>query len=230
MTIVGSIAVVGANGYVGQALCRRMEGTGLVRVTRKNYEAARAGSYDVLVNCAMPSKRFWARENPALDFLATVERTADLVYGWRYKKFVQVSSVSARCQPDTAYGRHKAAAEVVCGGGENLVVRLGPLYSRDLKKGVLCDIRRGRVYVAASSRYAFTPLEWVADWVACNLDESGTVEVGARGGVELQAIADHLKLKVEFSGPVDDQLIVGATGPDARVVLGFMEGRWDGVY
>ena len=39
-------------------------------VTRENYEEARdARKYDILINAAMPSKRFWAKNNPYKDFL-----------------------------------------------------------------------------------------------------------------------------------------------------------------
>ena len=65
-------------------------------VTRATYEEARALSYDVIVNAAMPAGRFWAKNNPERDFVETVEKTAKLLYGWRYTSFVQVSSVSAR--------------------------------------------------------------------------------------------------------------------------------------
>src|SRR3989344_8165754 len=96
-----SIAVVGARGYVGSALSRALTSMGrclVVEVTRKNYAETARESYDVLINCAMPSARFWAKSNPEKDFIETVEKTAQLLYAWNFKKFVQVSSVSARCQ------------------------------------------------------------------------------------------------------------------------------------
>src|SRR4051812_40250439 len=108
------VALAGARGFVGSALSLtlgRRAGVELVEVTRENCQQAReAGPYDVLINAAMPSKRFWARENPLLDFQETVAKTVEFYYNWKYKKFVQISSVSARCQTGTVYGRHKRAA------------------------------------------------------------------------------------------------------------------------
>jgi nucleoside-diphosphate-sugar epimerase len=221
--------VVGAKGYVGSALAasfRKLPSCTVVEVTRENYGAMQAREYDVLVNAAMPSARFWAKNNPREDFTETVQKTADLVYGWRFKKFVQISSVSARCQLDTVYGRHKAAAEAICNFGDNLVVRFGALYSEELKKGVLMDMLQGKkVFVDGRSRYCFTPLSFAADWVARNLGRTGIVEVGARNAIALEEVAWHIGAKVEFEGVLDHQEIVNPAPdfPEAREVLAFME-------
>lgn len=223
------VAVVGAKGYVGGALSTalmRDASCTIVEVTRDNYVEMQKGEYDILINCAMPSGRFFAKNNPEQDFIETVKKTADLLYGWQFKKFVQVSTVSARCQLDTVYGRHKAAAENLCNFGDNLIVRLSAMYSSDLTKGALVDIKQGKkVYVDAQSRYAFTPLPFVGQWIANNLDKTGVIEVGARNTITLREIADHLDTKVEFEGPVDIQEIVDPKSdfPDARDVLAFLD-------
>jgi nucleoside-diphosphate-sugar epimerase len=224
-----SVAVVGATGYVGSALsaalaCR--QSIAVTSVTRANYAEMRGRSYNVLINAAMPAARFWAKNNPEKDFVETVQKTADLVYGWTYGKFVQISTVSARCQLDTVYGRHKAAAEKICGFGDNLIVRLGPMYSKSLSKGVLVDMLQGRkVFIDAESRYCFAPLEFAANWVAANLGRSGTVEVGARNAVRLREVADYLGGDVEFEGALDHQEIEHPEPgfPDARWVFGYLD-------
>jgi hypothetical protein len=196
-------------------------------VTRANTAQIQGQTFDLLVNAAMPSKRFLAKTDPCRDFVETVQKTADLFYRWRYGKFVQISTVSARCQLDTVYGRHKAAAEKLCGVGNHLIIRLGPLYSPDLDKGVLIDMLQGRkVYCAAESRYGFAPLEFVSAWIAGHLDRTGTVEVGARNAVELREVADRLGCKVEFEGAVDHQEIQDPEPdfPDAREVIRALDG------
>lgn len=224
-----SVAVVGANGYVGSALYAALAQNPDLSVTpviRANYAEMREGSFDIVINAAMPSGRFWAKNNSYNDFVETVQKTADLIYGWRFGKFIQISTISARCQLDTVYGRHKAAAENICRFGDNLIVRLGPMYSKGLSKGVLVDMLQGRkVFVAAESRYCFAPLEFVASWIAANLRRSGMVEVGARNAVRLRAVADYLGVKVEFEGAVDNQQIQdpGEDYPDARDVLAFLD-------
>jgi nucleoside-diphosphate-sugar epimerase len=223
-----SVAVVGAAGYVGRALhAALLEDTAnqVVGVTRSDYASRRSDSFDVLINCAMPSGRFWARQHPEEDFAETVQKTADLVYGWSFGKLVQVSTLSARCQLHTIYGRHKAAAEKLCRPDQDLVVRLGPMYSPDLSKGVLVDLLNDRpVFAAAQSRYCFAPLDFVCAWIASNLERSGLVEVGARNAVSLAEVAAHIGAKSEFQGAVDDQEVerLEPDFPDAAGVLAFV--------
>ncbi|TSC61263.1 MAG: AviX11, partial [Parcubacteria group bacterium Athens0416_74] len=192
-----SIAVVGANGYVGGALCtalKSMPNYVVHAVTRESYDEMRAGRYDILINAAMPAARFAAKNDPQKDFIETVEKTAQLLYGWKYGKFVQISTVSARCQLDTVYGRHKAAAEQLCDFSGNLIVRLGAMYSPEIQKGVLVDMAKGqKVYVDGDSRYCFAPRDFVARWIAEHLEREGIVEVGARNAIALRDIAKHLK-------------------------------------
>ncbi len=223
------VAVVGASGYVGRALVRSLEQdprNTVTAVTRANYAEMQGGAFDLLINAAMPSKRFLAKTDPSHDFVETVQKTADLFYRWRYGKFVQISTVSARCQLDTVYGRHKAAAERLCGFGNHLTVRLGPMYSPDLDKGVLLDILQGRkVYCAAESRYCFAPLDFVSSWISTHLDRTGIVEVGARNAVELREVADYMGAQVEFEGAADHQEIQDPEPdfPDARKVFRLLD-------
>lgn len=225
------VAVVGASGYVGQTLTRTLQRDSryaVTAVTRANYVQMQGRSFDILVNAAMPSRRLWAERNSGEDFIETVQKTADLFYRWRYGKFVQISTVSARCQLDTVYGRHKAAAEKLCGCGDHLIVRLGPMYSPDLDKGVLVDMLQGRkVYAAMESRYCFAPLEFVSAWITAHLDRTGTVEVGARNAVTLREVADHLGGGIEFEGAADHQEIeqLEPGFPDARDVFRFLDDR-----
>jgi dTDP-4-dehydrorhamnose reductase len=225
-----TVAVVGARGYVGRALCAALEKRDhvqLIQVTRDNYAVRRAeGPYDVLVNAGMPSGRFSASRDPQGDFDATVRLTADLVHRWTFGHFVQVSTVSARSQLDTVYGRHKAAAERLCPPDSSLVVRLGPMYSDDLDKGVLIDMLHGRpVYVAGESRYCFAPRDFSARWIADNLERRDVVEVGARDAITLAEVARHVGAPSTFEGAVDHQEIdhPDPAFPAAADVLDFME-------
>lgn len=221
------IAVIGAGGFVGQALSEafaRNPRFQLFRVTRDNYETMKQTHYDYLINAAMPSKRFWAEKNPALDYDETVQKTKRLLREWHYKKFIHISSVSARMQQNTVYGKHKAEAEKLC-GPTALIVRLTAMYGENLSKGALIDIlNRRKVFISGESRYSFTPIEFVGEWLIKNLDRTGTVEVGARNSISLQEIASALGETAEFEGPTDIQEIQNPEPgfPDARSVIDFM--------
>ena len=226
-----NFAVIGSGGYVGSALFEALLPSSkhsLIGVTRENYSEMKKERFDVLINCAMPSGRFWAKNNPEKDFEETVKKTADLLYGWNFKKFVQISTVSARCQLDTVYGRHKAAAEELCNFGDNLVVRLGALYGGDMKKGVLVDMLEGKkVYVDGASRYSFVSVEVAAKWIAANLDRSGIIEFGGKNAIALQDVAKHLGKQVEFEGDLNHQDIESPEEdfPEAGDVLAFLDSQ-----
>ncbi len=222
------VAVIGARGYVGKAISESLKINTLielVEVTRKNYEEKKEQQYDIIINSSMPSKRFWAQQNPIQDFEETVKKTADLFYDWDYTKFIQVSSVSSRCQLDTVYGRHKAAAEKICSSANTLIVRLGPLFDQTLSKGVLVDMLKGNsVFVDGNSRYCFASLSFVSKWICSHLDRIGLVEVGANNSIALNEIARYLKKEIHFEGVVDHQEIVnpGPDYPNAELVLDFL--------
>jgi nucleoside-diphosphate-sugar epimerase len=220
------IAVIGARGFVGAAVYAALSRSvdyEVVPVVREGYETARRlGLYDIIINAAMPSKRYWARQNPRLDFTETVEKTFRLLDEWKWNKFVQISSISARSQLDTVYGRHKAAAEQLCAFGDNLIIRLGPTYGDGLVKGVLVDLASDRnVFAAPDSRYCFAPVSWVARTIAASLGRARTIEVGAADAVTLREVAEAIQSQSRFDGTSDHQEAADKwpSAPSAREVF-----------
>ena len=59
----------------------------------------------------MPSKRFWAKKNPKLDFEETVNKTQYFINNYNFKKFIHISSISARCEKKTTYGKNKLKSD-----------------------------------------------------------------------------------------------------------------------
>ncbi len=224
------IAIFGSKGFVGSEISKSLKakGYGVRDVTRENFEANLGKDFDYVINAATPSARFKAKNDPMWDFVETVEKTAKIFYGTGFKKFIQVSSISARCQADTVYGRHKLAAESIVHNGNSLIVRLGPMFGPNLRKGVLVDmLSNSKVYVGRDSRYAFASVSFVGDWIARNVYRKGIWEVGAKNSISLGDLASILKLNVEFEGPIDHQEIrtLEEDYPDARKVIDFMKSR-----
>ena len=224
-----SIAVIGSKGYVGSEIFKALEKSSqnsIVGVTRENYDQMKNQAYDILINCAMPSGRFWAKQKPEQDFIETVTKTANLLKEWKFKKFIQISTVSARTQLDTVYGKHKAEAEALCNFGDNFIFRLGAIYSENSKKGALADILAGKkVYVSAESKYSFIKLKFCAEWIALHLDRSGTVELGGKNAITLNEIAKHLGKNIEFEGEVFNLEVEDSEKdlPEAKEVLNFLD-------
>lgn len=223
------VALFGANGFVGKSLFSSLSVSGdyhVVSVTRDNYAASIGKFYNIVINAAMPAARFWAKNNPDKDFQESVLKTANILYGCTFDKFVQISTVSARCQLDTVYGRHKLAAESLCNYGNNLIVRLSSMFGNDLKKGVLIDMLKGqKVFIDKESRYSFCSVDFIGDYIASHLDLSGVIEVGAINTVSMIDIANYLKKPIEFEGPLDIQEIQNPDPkfPDAKEVFKFLD-------
>ena len=221
------VAVIGGRGFFGTALARAanaMPGFDVSVVTRQSYDAeVLNGGFDVVFNSAMPSGRFWAEKNPSDDFRETVLKSFNVVADFAPAKVVQISSVSARCQLNKIYGRHKRAAEVIVDDGRNLVVRLGPLYGDAISKGVLIDLIQDKtVYVSGLSEYAFTPISWAAQAIIDNVSVSGIIEIGANGAVLLQDLASALGSHSAFIGECDHQIFNDSVGaPAATDVIAF---------
>jgi nucleoside-diphosphate-sugar epimerase len=227
------IAVIGANGFVGKVMCEaiRKYGFSLVELTRENYDiASRNQAVDFIVNCAMPSGRFWAKNNREADFMETVVKTSNIISDFPDSKIIQISSISARVQLDSIYGRHKLAAEALLDLDKNLVIRLGPLYHESMTKGGLIDIVNDRrVFLSGKTKYAFTPVDWVCDSILKHIDFCGLLELGSSGYVVLEDLAHSLNSMSEFEGACDDQIF--PDGPDDRPhadnVITFARKKWD---
>jgi NAD dependent epimerase/dehydratase family. len=201
---VKTIGIAGANGFVGKALCRAAKNHEyeIFRITRENCDKHKSLEYDILINTAMPSKRFWALNNPVDDVNATIVKTAELLYEWKYKKFVQISSLSAKIQLDIPYGIHKKSAEVLVENKQNtLIVRLGALYGSGLNKSALFDlVKHNHIYVDINSEYNYIDIDFVAGWITKNLDKTGIKEIGACDTISLLEISKGVWDKPSYEG------------------------------
>ena len=229
MTKSERIALIGYKGFVGRALFEKLKENrhDVTGVSRDNYESNKKQEFGTLINSAMPSKRYWALENPMQDFDATVRLTADLVYGWKWKKFVQVSTVSARCQLDHPYGINKLCAEtlVLNRSKSSLVFRLGALFGEGLDKGVIFDMLKGnKIFLSGNSRYNYISTGKASEIMAKKIGEKGIIEVGAKDQISLKEISDNLNLDVEFGDRLESQHTENPDDdyPESKEILKFM--------
>lgn len=197
------IGVIGCNGFVGSALCRFIAKTDneLTRIDRGNYNEFSNGEFDILINSATPSKRYWALNNPLADFKATVGLTAEIVYNWHYKKLVQISTISAKCQLNHPYGINKHLAEQLAlnSNQNNLVVRLGNLFGEGLNKGIIYDIIKGNpLFVSGDSRYSFIDVDKAAEIIFSKLAKNGIENVNSRNTLSLKEIINEFGINIKF--------------------------------
>lgn len=227
------IVVLGKNGFVGSTLCEHLTSQGFTfeAYGRKEFPSLlERTDVSIVINCAMPSGRFLAKSKPFYDFKETVSKTANIKYSFPDAKIIQISSISASVQLDTIYGKHKRAAELLLDDSD-LIIRLGPLYHKKLTKGALIDIIENKtVYVSGDSKYGFTPLEWVCDYIIKNLNTTGLIELGAIGFVKLKDLAYHLGSESTFIGAKDDQVFTELfqNQPNASEVIDFCKKYYKG--
>ena len=202
-----SVAIIGANGFVGKALCRASSKLGFktIRVTRQNYDELKQHMYDYVINSAMPSKRFWSLNNPVEDCTETILKTADIFYKWKYNKFIQISSISATKQLNMPYGIHKRAAEIIVENNENtLIVRLGALYGSGLLKSALFDlVNKNHIYVDINSEYNYIDVDTAAEWIMKNIDKTGIKNVGAKDTISLLQISKGIWDNPSYEGRLE---------------------------
>jgi nucleoside-diphosphate-sugar epimerase len=224
---MASILLLGKSGYVGAALYKELSTNFnfVIGVDRQTVKEINPQTWDIVINCAMPSARFRAQNHPGLDFSETVVKTADFYHNLQYDKFVQISSVSARTE-NTIYGRHKLAAESIIDQSKHLIFRLTATYDESQTKGVVFDlINNNLVYVSNESRYSFASLDYVVRYISSNLSQTGVREVGGFGDISLKTICGVLKIDREFkSDYIDRQIIQFNYGaPSASGVIDYIK-------
>lgn len=223
------IALLGYRGFVGKKIFTKLMEAGyeVIGISKETYQNFRDEPFDIVINAATPSKRYWALQNPIEDFEATVRLTADIVYNWKWKKLVQISTVSARCQLDHPYGINKLCAEVLVlnSSKNNLVFRLGALFGDGLNKGVIFDmINQNPIYLTSDSKYNFISTDEAAEIIVKNLDKNGVIEAGARDQISLQEISTKFNMNTQFGDRYESQFTLNPEQnyPKAEKVFAFI--------
>jgi nucleoside-diphosphate-sugar epimerase len=227
------IAVVGAKGYVGSEICAQIKNINqfeLIEIVRGDNVSDKIEKADIVIHAANSAKRFYANNYPEQDFVETVKKTHDILSLFPEKKMVLISSISARTQLDTTYGRHRRACEILADYGYNLIIRLGPMYGGDRKESTLHDIMRGRkVYLDGDTMYSYTLLEYAVKEIINKIDIDGIVEVGAKNSISLKYISDYFNTGCTFSGFNDTQIAENQNNnsPDSYDILKYCSEVWN---
>jgi nucleoside-diphosphate-sugar epimerase len=230
---MNKVAIIGANGFVGKAITKVFFQSGkydVVQVVRENYESIKAQKikFDLIIHTAMPSKRWWAANNPLDDFDSTVKLTAEILYNWDFKKIALISSVSARLQTDHSYGRHKHLAEILVSdfSKENVIFRLGGLFGKGLDKGVIFDMIEGNeVFMTSDSAFNYIDTELASELILKYINEKGVIEIGAKDTISIGEIAHYFNLKVQFGNRREYQSTENPRSdfPDANEIIPYIQ-------
>ena len=157
------IIIIGGEGFVGSAYVRYCQKNDLdyVVINRSNYQDNIGTKCDLLINANGNSKKFLAKENPLLEFDASVRSVRQSLIDFLAKKYIFLSScdVYPDCstpestKEDTVidissqspYGFHKYLAEqcVRHCHSDWLIFRMGGFVGEGLKKNAIFDILEG---------------------------------------------------------------------------------------
>ena len=224
-----SIAVIGSSGFVGSAIVNELlqrESYNVLPVGRNDDANTIISQADYVIHTANPAARFFAKNNPEIDFNESVEKT----YAFKQlvkKKLILISSISARTQLDSVYGRNRRACECIVNDGVSLIIRLGPMFGGNKEVGALHDIlRNDSVFVSKKTKYAFVNVAYNAKKIIDLIDQRGLIELGAKNAIELGELKNILGSTSEFSGDDDTQIALDPQpdSPDVNEVIEFAKG------
>jgi nucleoside-diphosphate-sugar epimerase len=223
------IAVIGANGFVGKAISFELiknKNTTLVPIIRGDNIEEKLNKVNIVIHTANPSKRFFAQNNPQKDFMESVEKTYEIKQFCRGKKLILISSISARSQLNTVYGRNRRSCELMMNFEKDLIIRLGPMYGGGKKVGALHDILTNKtVYVSGKTQYAYVDVLYNAKKIVDSINKTSLVEFGAKNGIALSEIKNLVKSSSEFIGEDDTQIPINpqSDAPDSTEVINYIK-------
>lgn len=220
-----TIAVLGSSGFVGSAIIneiKRRDTHHIISIKRSDDYESLLEKADYIIHSANPAARFFAKNNPEADFIESVEKTYRFHQLAKNKKFILISSISARTQLDTVYGRNRRSCECILDDESSLIFRLGPMFGGDKRVGALHDILRDEmVFVSEKTKYAFVNVDYNAKKIIDLIDQTGLIELGAKNSIELSELRKALASTSEFSGFDDTQIAISPQedAPDVNEVL-----------
>lgn len=207
------ILVVGSNGYVGKYICSEIlkrANLSLITAIRGDVLEKKIDSSDIVIHSANPSKRFFAKNNPLIDYEESVLKTLSIknICKKYNKKLILISSISSRSQLDTIYGINRKASESIL-DETDLILRLGPIYGGDKNIGPLYDIFNNKdVYVDSMTKSAYAHVSFYAKKIidlSISKNNKYLYELGSKNYLILKDFKDYFKSTSKFYGSIDDQ-------------------------
>ena len=190
------IGILGSDGFLGTALCKQFPEA--VQITKKNYFDYVGDSFDVFINANGNSRKYWAEQNPYLDFMASTASVYQTFRDFKIEKYIYISSVDA--QGDTVYGFHKKLAEQIVEKNANsyLILRCCAMIGEGMKKGVVYDlINEKPLWVTEDTGMRFITVNEVAKCIDILIknDITDIMQISGLGNIAISEIATILEVK-----------------------------------
>lgn len=220
-----NIAIIGSTGYVGSALfnCFSLDNNFLTyKITKNNFKQFYDQKFDLVINASNPAKRYISELDPIKDYNETVEKTKHFLSKYKYDKFINISSLSVRTNPESVYGRNRKIVEDLVLSKNNIVIRLGPMFGGITRNSTLQDIiNNNPVKYSKDTSYGYCNINWSSVYIHDNIyNFDSLVEIGANDSITLGEIAKKIGSSTIFGSIKDDQYLEGFyKGPTAQLVV-----------
>jgi dTDP-4-dehydrorhamnose reductase len=192
------IAVLGAKGFVGSAICRELDA---IAITRDNYPDFVSESFDVLINADGNSSKWQANDCPVYDFETNVKSVYDSIFDFYFHKYIYISSYDAH--KDNSYGLHKKLAEVIIKHYTDFIILRCPIIiGKNAKKGFLYDALHDiPLYVDKDSEYQVITNTEIAKIIKVLIDKKIANKgfyVGSTDSIRVGDLSVLLDRKIEY--------------------------------
>ena len=226
-----SIAVIGANGFVGSKICQFINlcsNLSLIPVVRGDDLSNAIEHSDIVIHSANPSKRFYAKNHPDEDYLESVEKTRLIAKCAKKKRLILVSSISARSEPHSVYGKNRRQCELIAQSTNTLIIRLGPMFGEGKSVGAIDDLLKNKtVFVAESTKYAYVNVDYNAKKIvslAQDFSNKGIIELGSKKRISLSELKKITGSNSTFEGRDDTQIPINPPldAPNVKDVMDYL--------
>lgn len=217
-----SLAVLGANGLVGNDLVRYLgKKFHVTAITRENYKHKKGKKFDIFINADGNSRRFWALQNVYEDFKASTVSVYKSLFDFKFGKYIYISSVDVYANTDylegtsedstidiknlNAYGLHKYLSEQIVRNAldDYIILRSSMIIGKNLKKGPFFDILNGKpLFLTRASRLQIITtlaMSEVIDILVCGKIKNEIYNLGGEGAIELVNIGKYFKIPIKWS-------------------------------
>lgn len=179
-----TVAVVGSNGFVGSALCKKLsilDNINLISINKSNYNEYLGNSFDILIEAACNSKKYLADENPINEAKLSIIHRLKTLTDFNTKFHIHLSSVDVYhnlsikehtnenteiISSSSNYGSHKLLSEsLVKHYAKNwLIFRLSGMVGEGLRKNPVYDIMNNKpLFINPQSEYQYMSTNYVAE-------------------------------------------------------------------
>jgi|688.fasta_scaffold167223_2 nucleoside-diphosphate-sugar epimerase len=211
--------VLGGGGLLGGAIIRALlkEKRNVINIDKSNYKKFINTKCDIFIYTNGNSNKYFATQNPFLDFEMSVTTVMKSINDFKFKKFIFFSScdiydkISIKNTSEDVlikksnnyYGKNKYIAETIvklyC--RKWLIIRLGPLIGKNLKKNAIFNLLKNKkVYTNILSKSSYILTDTVAKFLLKLLHKkkNNIFNISGKQPISFRTIKQLMKSKSIF--------------------------------